>query len=123
MKQKLINLAGYFFISILLVLVSLIFYDFVQGRFEPKRLAETKSRGNQIVSALENYKGKNDSYPKVLEELVPDYLDEIKQPVWGKKMWEYQQAREGQSFNLMVGEGKHNYPSLSHTRKGWYLDN
>jgi hypothetical protein len=38
---------------------------------------ESISRGNIIVAALERYRGKNKTYPDSLENLVPEYIENL----------------------------------------------
>lgn len=122
MKKTLINLAGYFFVSIFVLMLVWLGYDFIQTKRFPSKRSETEQRGNEITIALDKFKDDKGNYPKQLDELIPTYLTEIKKPVLWNKEWVYHHT-QGESFELLVGRGRHNYPSLSYRRKGWYLDN
>lgn len=63
--------------------------------------AQTLAIGNEIVEALKTYHADCGHYPSELKELVPKYLNELKQPTWGAKAWYYlPQGIEGNPFYL-----------------------
>lgn len=98
-------------------------------------LAESRTRGAAIVTALEDYSNANGTYPDRLAELVPGHLDAIEPPAWGLRRWRYrryvpQHAQETQDtpavyFQLSVAADESGYPVLYYdfaTRR-WVLNN
>ncbi|MCD6174599.1 MAG: hypothetical protein J7K65_02375 [Planctomycetes bacterium] len=72
--------------SILALIIVWVCYDFVQVRRFPTKRSVCEQRGNQIVIALDKFKDDKRSYPKKLDELIPEYLTEVEKPVlWNKK--------------------------------------
>jgi len=87
----------------LLATISLIFVV-VAGLdvLETKRIRDTKSRGSQVVSAIERFRADNGRYPEPLMEIAPKYIPVILQPAWGLKQWRY--ATKNDAFSLTVDE-------------------
>ena len=123
MKKTLIKIIGYFLLSVFVLMIVWVCDDFMQARRFPIKRFVCEQRGNQIAVALDKFKNDKGSYPEKLGELVPEYLTEVEKPVLWNKEWEYHQGRGGETFSLLVGKGKHNYPSLFYSPNGWYLDN
>ena len=87
-----------------------------------ENITESQRRGNEIISALEVYRAKNQSYPTKLQELVPVYLSEIKPPLSGNKQWEY--VNEGKGFYLGFGDDPDADPVcyFAYSLKEWVMD-
>lgn len=71
--------------------------EIITPRLIDKEIAKkdklVEDNGNKIVIALEAYKKKTGKYPKILDELVPDYIIKIEPPFavfpnWNYKPWE-----------------------------------
>jgi len=91
-----------------------------------ENINESRRRGNEIISALEAYRAKHQSYPAKLEELVPMYLSEIKSPLAGNGQWKYVTGgNEGKGFYLgFEGNDPDTDPvSYFSSEDGkWYMD-
>lgn len=111
-----------FALVLLLVVVAMAF--FLSVRFEGDPAVTVQQPGNAIIAALQRYRSEQGSYPVSLEELVPRYLDDMPQPLWGERKWRY--LREGEVFHLKVGEDAWGYPSWSFKGSSsggsWYHD-
>src|SRR5687767_7171610 len=57
-------------------------------------LEDTKQRGSQLVSAIENYRRDNGVYPDSLGALVPKYTQRIEPPSWGLGEWTYRRYEQ-----------------------------
>jgi hypothetical protein len=77
-----------------------------------KNLAETERRGTVIVNALEKYYAEHGHYPRFLNELSPQHLEDVPLPTWGMKTWIYSPTRT--DFNLQVNETKYTGDGVSH---------
>lgn len=101
------------------------------------RLAETKVLGTEVVAALEAYRSDEGTYPASLDDLAPEYLAAVPDPVWGLGRWSYQRyspsradsARDAAAnvvyFSLAVAASESGYPVLYYdvTVGGWVLNN
>ena len=122
-KSKLaVNFFGLFALFLLLLITGWICCDFILAKTGARQIAETKQRGNQILEALAQYKTEKGCYPEILNELIPRYLSEIKQPVWGNKKWDYKIFENSESYELSVGKDENNYPVLFNSGQDWYFD-
>lgn len=65
-------------------------------------LEETERRGDTIIVALEKYFADQAQYPPFLNDLTPQYLQEVPAPTWGLETWEY--STTGNEFLLGVNE-------------------
>jgi len=72
--------------------------------------------GDQIVAALETFKGERGSYPDVLSELEPGYIRKITPPKYGAKRWDYIHYCKKDTFALFMW-GREPYED------GYYYDN
>jgi len=106
-------------VGLLLLLVGTMAYYF-SNSLERDRL-RTIDIGNEIVSALQAYHDDNGRYPASLNQLVPKYLGEIKEPPWGDSGWEY----GGSPALLKVGYESNGtlYPMMIYNQEqGWIYD-
>jgi hypothetical protein len=90
--------------------------------WSPSSIEESKKRAEPIIAALEAYYTAHGQFPKTLQDLVPEHIDELPQPAAGTGQWHYA-SREG-SFSLSFGCGKHHYPNCTFSWKSrnWLLD-
>jgi hypothetical protein len=88
--------------------------------FTSARVAETQSRGDQIVGALKAYNAKNGRYPSSLDELVPAFIAEIPTPICGEPVWHYDYP--GGNPTLFAGVGKGCYPRTYWLDSRWCID-
>ena len=131
-KQKLFSLllpAGSFrlrksfliTVAILLLLSGIIvYYSFI---VEERDRVATIDIGNEIVEALQAYTKDYGKYPDLLDELVPEYLKEIKKPLWGTSGWVYDW--NSTHISLKVGYKTHEqlYPLMIYDPEhGWVYD-
>jgi type II secretory pathway pseudopilin PulG len=99
------------------------------------QLEETKERGAVVVSALESYRARHDTYPGELAELVPEHAARIDEPTWGLERWRYrrftpEEVATGAGgdevyFQLSVAANESGYPVLyyDYTARRWVLNN
>lgn len=52
-------------------------------------LEASKNRGAELVTALTAYMDEHGTYPEQLADLVPQYVAEVRPPVWGLERWRY----------------------------------
>jgi len=87
-------------------------------------IEESKKRAEPIIVALEEYFSVHGTFPKRLEDLVPEYIEELPPPTAGTRQWRYK-PRE-RAFSLSFGYGKDHYPnctfSWSSSGKRWIVD-
>lgn len=83
----------------------------------------TKGRGDVIVAALERYRAAHSVYPDSLQQLVPQQLDSVPQPVWGPA-WSYRAFQDGAHAELFVArqDGRLTL-RYDFTGRGWAFDN
>jgi hypothetical protein len=74
----------------------------VLGCSHDDELKETERRGETIVVALKQYHADHSHYPFFLDDLCPQYLDEILPPTWGLETWNY--TSTGKDFSLGFDE-------------------
>jgi predicted transcriptional regulator len=63
----------------------------------------TTSRAQTIIDALERYKQDHSIYPKKLEDLLPQYLDQIEPPVEYHGYWKYETYNNLTEYKLKFG--------------------
>lgn len=85
----------------------------LSSQWMPWKVHDSKSRGNEIVSALETYMKDNGHYPTSLDDLCPTYIAHIRQPTAGAEQWTYFADNDGKSFTL-------SFASRSASVPGWY---
>jgi hypothetical protein len=89
---------------LVLIILFFIYMDFLDPNRPSKRrerLYETRKIGIDIVVALEAYHNEHNQYPKVLDALLPKYLNKVEPPTWGNSGWLYTSG--GQGFYLETG--------------------
>lgn len=115
--------------KLIFILITFMFTGCMKDWSE-KEIKESQIIGNMIVLSLNTYKADNKKYPKDLEELVPEYIDQIKEPKVGK--WVYKINPVKNSFYLAF-ESKSDYgpicwyspnakPNSSGVLKDWRVD-
>jgi hypothetical protein len=119
-------------ISVLFILIVVLsplllyFIDKIEYEISHNKLESTKTIGDQIIKAIDKYHSTHGKYPNRLKSLVPDYIDEIQNPIWGLREWEYRIFPENnvERFQLSVGANKDRYPVLFYdsTNKYWSYD-
>lgn len=77
--------------------------------------------GNMIIAKIELYKSKVGSYPAKLDELVPEFLDEVPGPSWGVNRWEYEQWDANFELYVEMREGDYKGHYYSSTSKSWHF--
>ena len=123
MKSKM-KIMMWVVVFLLLALVCIIAIEDYSTGNDNDRYDETIRHGNGIVQALEKYYKENAEYPKSLDMLIPDYLDELKSPTWGVGDWIYQISDTNRGwFSLEVRPDWSNRPPLYYDQNsGWYYD-
>jgi hypothetical protein len=83
-----------------------------------------QSRANALISAVKAFHGKNQRYPRSLEELVPDYVERVplaKYTLMVNKFWYYTSDQDASLF--YVDFPPFGRPTYSFRRDAWdYLD-
>jgi hypothetical protein len=69
---------------------------------ERTEIMKTHIMGEQIVLALQAFDDKQAHYPASLEQLVPEYIEEIHPPSFGDTAWIYKRDEKG-GFSLELG--------------------
>ncbi len=70
----------------------------------PELEAASRAIGDNIVSAIEQYRVDTGLYPVSLDQLMPKYLPKIEPPVAGRCVWQYKQdTRLGFTLGYHVG--------------------
>lgn len=106
--------------SILAAILVYVLIEHLKEKSDEARYNMTREFGNEIVACLFKYKEENGVYPNYLKQLVPKYINEIKQPVWGELKWRYFPEDNGQSFVIrVVGPGEMNQ-TYSPVMGCWY---
>jgi hypothetical protein len=104
---------------------------FYESPWTPKRINESKVRGDGIVAALKAYRGTRGAYPDSLSELVPEFLKVIPNPTAGTREWKYVRDKPGQGAYYTLAFGSYRsapsmsggfYPSCSTQGGAWYHD-
>ena len=92
-------------------------------KWSASEVAETKQRGDVICHAIDAYRAKKGKYPPRLEDLQPEFLPEIPQPIVGHKQWEHMLIDQGTNYWLDVVASEFG-PSLDKNAGGhWqYMD-
>lgn len=62
---------------------------YVYAHRDEGALAESKERGAALVAALQAYEREHGTYPRQLEDLVPEYVAAVEPPTWGLERWRY----------------------------------
>jgi len=87
-----------------------ILHEFAHGlRWREELVDESYERGAVVIAALEEYKQDHTVYPPRLEDLIPEYLEEVPLPAAGNKEWCYDLFRDG-SFQLAVEDCPGGFP-------------
>lgn len=107
-------------------------------------LEDSKRRGEQLVAALDAYQRERGSFPEQLDELVPEHIATIEQPIWGLQRWRYRRYSAADAvpataevstaeattadrvyFQLSVAADESGYPVLYYdfTARRWVLNN
>ncbi|MFH1748865.1 MAG: hypothetical protein ABIG44_17675 [Planctomycetota bacterium] len=79
-----------------------------------------------LVTALRCYYKDKGQFPKILAELVPNYIEHIPPPTWGNDEWDYEADPSGEGFGLEASIGQRRYPSRTFcgdsTSGEWHVD-
>ncbi len=68
----------------------------------PKFYEETIKRGNIIVSAIEGYKDRTNSFPATLENLVPEFINEVPKSDIDDQDFLYNAYKRNGTFSLGI---------------------
>lgn len=90
--------------ALIFLLVFIIASQVYRSDWSDDLIVESKLRGDEIAVALEKYFRDHSYYPDSLTSLVPKYIESIKQPVAGKRQWEYSLTKDKRIFNLLFSE-------------------
>jgi len=88
---------------LILACLLLLYAIFIEPSPEERARAEAETMiiGSDIINALETYHSEHGRYPNTLDDLIPKYVTQIKQPLWGETGWLYK--RHKKDFVLKVG--------------------
>lgn len=115
-------------LAIILVIASVAVFNYLETTFQHgdpswngKNKEDSIDRGRRIVGALERYRKEYGNYPQSLDELRPQYLDEIPMPTAGSGKWRYRAYGTVIQLQFAVGSG---YPSINYYQPTgeWYED-
>lgn len=109
---------------------SWLYLNFRSRGFTADRVHESQQRGDEIVHALESFRAAKGRCPDELDELVPQYLRAIQDPVAGFPAWRYctlltpGASLDQQTFELYFAYEPYSYPNSSYRpdRKSWHVD-
>ncbi len=62
----------------------------------------TIERGDCIIAAIKSHYVANNKYPQSLDQLVPNYIERIDEPLVGRRKWVYALYEDRDLFNLGV---------------------
>ena len=82
----------------------------VPDRWDQQAQKQTIEAAQPLIEAINAYKLDRGNYPNQLEELVPEYLDQIPQPIVGSGEWSYGTSKFG--FSLYVESANNEPPPL-----------
>jgi hypothetical protein len=87
-----------------------------------RSIEHSKLGGNKIIAALEKYKKAEGVYPESLEQMIPNYLDQIVSPSYGEQVWRYFPDAKRTSFSLSFTDKQGNMTTTWHSdRRFWNL--
>ncbi len=69
--------------------------------WDEKAIAQSKEIGNVIVTALNKYHAAKGRYPSKLQNMIPEYIEHIENPIAGDKTWIYRSRNDGTEFELI----------------------
>jgi len=79
-------------------------------RARQRNLAAVAERGAPLVAALERYREDDGNYPISLQELVPDYLDEIpRSPIGVAREFHYERADRASTWRSIATQPRPSY--------------
>ncbi len=79
-------------------------------RWDQEAQQLTIEAAQPLIEAINAYKLDRGNHPNQLEELVPEYLDQIPQPIVGSGEWSYGTSKLG--FSLYVESANNEPPPL-----------
>jgi hypothetical protein len=98
------------FVCILVISLSIVYALIVLSRHHPTYDPGKPplSSAKPLIEALDTYRNSTGKYPETLDRLVPEYLETIPTPKWGKNEWKYEKT-DWDSYALEVRRYKDGY--------------
>jgi len=79
-------------------------------RWDDEAKQVTIERAQPIIKAIDAYRKDHPDEPDSLDDLIPEYLDELPSPLVGGRKWEYHNTKR--SYELSVPSSNPEPPSL-----------
>lgn len=79
-------------------------------RWDDEAKQITIERAQPIIHAIDAYRSAHSDEPDALDDLIPEYLDELPSPLVGGQAWEYYNTKR--SYELTVPSSNPDPPSL-----------
>ena len=94
------------------------------GNWSDDKVKDSQVRGDRIASALNQHYTDKGSFPATLEDLVPDYIQEIEPPLAGNQRWKYNVIDSGSDFTLIFEDNSSSLPTSwrKSQSKRWSFD-
>ncbi len=101
---------------------SVLLLPFALPHWSQKEKADSIAIGNTIVIQIKKYRAKYGKFPDRLDDLVPEFLPAIPDPVAGERKWRYSFNEYRFYLQCSVPSG---YPHYIYDQKTneWYEDN
>ncbi len=66
-------------------------------------MARDQASATLIIEALDRFRAQRGSYPESLQELTPEFIDQLGAPIIGDLPWRYSRSGDAASFELGFG--------------------
>ena len=107
----------------LIICLATVFILMIIGCDRQAKVARSNQiMGDSIVKALDHYQKDIGEYPNSLADLVPKYLDRIKQPEGCSKGWIYERTNAAEFYLTFEGDGSAWSGTLHSGRREWIID-
>jgi hypothetical protein len=97
-KRQFISPALVIVPSIVAIIVML--WPTTPDRWDEDAKAQTIARAEPLIAALEQCISDHDAPPQHLDDLVPDYLDQLPTPIVGQRRWTYRLSKYGYQLHV-----------------------
>lgn len=92
--------AGSLICSVLLLSTVVLFFVFTHKNWQWKQVLESQKCGDEIIYQLQYYYSTNNRFPSDLELVLHNVADRCRQPIAGKREWNYSVEQNGAKCKL-----------------------